>query len=212
MVDKAEDEVSDHILTLPNLLSFLRLALVPVFLVLLVEGHDLEALVILAISGITDFLDGYLARKLNQVSKLGKLLDPAADRLYILAALLGLAWREMIPWWLVVAILGRDVMLVGLGAVLARLKHPPLPVNWVGKWATACLFIGFPLLMLAAYLEKTPGVLHMIGLGIALIGAALYWWAGILYLIATVKISRQNRSDSEVGGSHEGPQSDRLNN
>lgn len=183
-------EVSDRILTLPNLLSFLRLALVPVFLILLVEGQDLAALAVLALSGVTDFLDGYLARRLDQVSRLGQLLDPAADRLYILAAMLGLAWRGMLPWWIVGLILARDVMLVGLAVVLARHGQHALPVNRVGKWATAALFIGFPLLMLAAFIENTPGVLSVLGLVVSIIGAILYWWAGVLYLRETIRLAR----------------------
>lgn len=185
--------VSDRILTLPNLLSFLRLALVPVFLVLLVEGQDIWALVVLAVSGFTDFLDGFLARRLNQVTRLGQLLDPAADRLYILAALLGLAWRELIPWWLVAVIVSRDVMLLAIGIFLARIGHGAFPVNWVGKCATASLFLGLPLLMLAAAIPDVHEWVQPLGMFFAVVGAVLYWWAGILYLVDTVRVRRVNR-------------------
>jgi cardiolipin synthase len=200
---RAEPEASDRILTVPNILSFLRLALVPVFLVLLVEGEDLAALAVLALSGFTDFLDGYLARRLNQVSKLGQLLDPAADRLYILAALLGLGWRDLIPLWLVVVIIARDVMLIALAAWLAKIGHGAFPVNWVGKWATACLFVGLPLLMLAAAFPATAVVTQPVGLIVAILGAALYWWAGGLYLLQTVRASGIPKGQTE-------PQSDTL--
>jgi cardiolipin synthase len=200
---RAEPEASDRILTVPNILSFLRLALVPVFLVLLVEGEDLAALAVLALSGFTDFLDGYLARRLNQVSKLGQLLDPAADRLYILAALLGLGWRDLIPLWLVVVIIARDVMLIALAAWLAKIGHGAFPVNWVGKWATACLFVGLPLLMLAAAFPATAVVTQPVGLIVAILGAGLYWWAGGLYLLQTVRASGIPKGQTE-------PQSDTL--
>lgn len=202
MRQREEPEPSDRILTVPNILSFLRLALVPVFLILLVIGEDLLALVVLAVSGFTDFLDGYLARRLNQVSKLGQLLDPAADRLYILAALLGLGWRDLIPLWLVAVIIARDVMLVVLAALLARIGHGAFPVNWVGKWATACLFVGLPLLMLAAAFPDTAAYTQPIGLIVAILGAGLYWWAGGLYLLQTVRATgkragqRAPRSDT----------------
>ncbi|MET1051437.1 MAG: CDP-diacylglycerol--glycerol-3-phosphate 3-phosphatidyltransferase [Mycetocola sp.] len=197
-MDKRESaEPSDRILTVPNLLSFLRLALVPVFLILLVEGQDIAALIVLAVSGFTDFLDGYIARRFNQVSRLGQLLDPAADRLYILAALLGLGWRDLVPLWLVIVIVARDVMLVVLAGILARIGHSAFPVNWVGKWATACLFVGLPLLMIAAAFPDTDSVTRPFGMIFAVVGAVLYWWAGALYLMQTVSASR--KSEGQTG-------------
>ena len=196
VTQREEFEASDRILTVPNLLSFLRLALVPVFLILLVDGQDFLALVVLAVSGFTDFLDGYLARRLNQVSKLGQLLDPAADRLYILAALLGLGWRDLIPLWLVAVIIARDLMLLVLAGLLARAGHGAFPVNWVGKWATACLFVGLPLLMLAAAFPSTAGYAQPIGLIVAILGAGLYWWAGGLYLVQTVRATRKRKGQT----------------
>ncbi|GAB3617652.1 CDP-alcohol phosphatidyltransferase family protein [Okibacterium endophyticum] len=198
MPGSSDSTVSDRIITVPNLLSFARLALVPVFLVLLVVELDLWALGTLAVSGFTDFLDGYLARRLNQVSKLGQILDPAADRLYILAALLGLAWRELIPWWLVGVILARDVMLIVIGFLLARISHGAYPVNWIGKWATACLFVGLPLLMLAAALPSIAGFAQPFGWIFALAGAVLYWWAGVLYLVQTVKVFADRRRQTSA--------------
>ncbi|WP_445995975.1 CDP-diacylglycerol--glycerol-3-phosphate 3-phosphatidyltransferase [Okibacterium fritillariae] len=196
--EQGATEVGDRILTLPNLLSFLRLALVPVFLLLLVEGEDIWALVVLAVSGITDFLDGFLARKLNQVSRLGQLLDPAADRLYIFAALLGLAIRSLIPWWLVAVILARDVMLIVVAILLARRGHGAFPVNWVGKFATACLMVGFPVLMLAAALPDVAPWVQPFGLIFSIVGAVLYWWAGLLYLRQTIALSRNPQTRTTV--------------
>ena len=185
---------SDRILTIPNLLSFLRLALVPVFLLLLIDGQDIAALVVLAVSGFTDFLDGFIARRFDQVTRLGQLLDPAADRLYILAAVLGLVMRELIPLWLVVAILARDVLLVVVAIVLVGGGHGALPVNRVGKLATACLFIGLPVLMLAAAVPAISPVAQPFGTVVAILGGVLYWVAGLVYVRDTVRIRRQSRS------------------
>lgn len=177
-------------LTLPNLLSFARLLLVPVFLVLLVRGEDAWALVVLIISSITDFLDGYLARTLNQVSRLGQLLDPAADRLYIFAALIGLAWRDLVPWWIVLIIVARDIFLLVLGIVLANFGFGPLPVHQLGKIATFCLFYALPMIMLGEAFPFLSWWSQPLGWAFALWGAFLYWWAGIIYAIETARVIR----------------------
>jgi cardiolipin synthase len=186
--------VSDRILTIPNVLSFVRLALVPVFLLFLLDGQDIAALVTLAVSGFTDFLDGFLARRLNQVTRLGQLLDPAADRLYILAAVLGLVMRELIPLWLVIAILARDVLLLVVALVLAHAGHGALPVNLVGKAATAFLFVGLPILMLAEAVPEIAAGAQPIGTAVAVAGAVLYWAAGLVYVRDTLRIRRESRS------------------
>src|SRR6185312_8303611 len=115
---EVENEVSSRILTIPNILSLIRLALVPVFLVLVIAGHDRLALLTLIVCSATDYLDGVLARRLNQVTRLGQLLDPAADRLFIFATVVGLAVRGIVPWWFVALVVGRDVMLLALGIVM----------------------------------------------------------------------------------------------
>ncbi|MEJ3406028.1 CDP-alcohol phosphatidyltransferase family protein [Rathayibacter sp. YIM 133350] len=186
----AQMEPSARVLTVPNVLSFIRLALVPVFLMLLVIGDFVAALVVLVVSSITDFLDGYLARRLNQVSRLGQLLDPAADRLYLFAALLGLATRELIPWWLVALIVGRDVFLLVLGMVLAGHGFGPLPVHQLGKVATFALFLGLPVIMLGVAFPAAAVVAEPVGWAIALWGTFLYWWAGVIYAIETGRVIR----------------------
>lgn len=186
--------VSDRILTIPNVLSFLRLALVPVFLLFLIDGQDIAALVTLAFSGFTDFLDGFLARRLGQVTRLGQLLDPAADRLYIIAAVLGLVVRELIPLWLVIVILARDALLFVVAIVLAQAGHGALPVNFVGKCATAALFLGLPILMLSAAVPSISEVAQPIGTAVSILGAGLYWVAGLVYLRDTIRIRRESRS------------------
>jgi len=180
--------------TVPNALSAFRLLLVPVFLVLLIQGQDLWALATLGFSGLTDLLDGWVARRFDQVTKLGRQLDPAADRLYIIAALLGLAARGLIPWWLLIVILARDLLLIGLAIVLHRSGRAVLPVIRVGKWGTALLFIGLPVLMLGQAFAAVAVVATPLGWVCAIAGAVLYWWAGIIYLRQTLAIARGTRS------------------
>jgi cardiolipin synthase len=181
-------EVSSRVLTLPNVLSFVRLALVPIFLYFIISGADALALLVLIVSSITDFLDGFLARRLNQVSRLGQLLDPAADRLYIFATLIGLAWRDIIPWWLVAIILARDVTLAVLGIILANNGFGPLPVHHLGKVATFCLFLALPLLMLGEAFPLAAPISLPLGWAFALWGAFLYWWAGLVYVRETSRV------------------------
>jgi cardiolipin synthase len=199
---KTGDDVSSRIFTIPNILSFVRLGLVPVFLVLIILGHDAWALLTLIVSSITDFLDGVLARRLNQVTRLGQLLDPAADRLFIFAALIGLAIRGIIPWWLLAVIVGRDVVLLVLGIVLANFGFGPLPVHHLGKVATFCLFYALPILMIGQAFPDAAWVTNPVGWAFAVWGAFLYWWAGVIYIVETarvVKVPRgAERSESDT--------------
>ena len=190
MTGPAQTELSSRVLTVPNLLSFLRLALVPVFLWLIVDGYDAWALLVLAVSSLTDFLDGWIARRFNQITRLGQLLDPAADRLYIFAALIGLAWRELVPWWIVVVVVGRDVFLLILGVVLANHGFGPLPVHLLGKVATFCLFYAVPMIMLGQAFPELSWWSQPVGWAFGLWGAYLYWWAGVIYAIETVRVIR----------------------
>jgi cardiolipin synthase len=183
-------QVSSRIFTVPNILSFVRLALVPVFLVLIILGEDVLALVVLVVSSATDFLDGVLARRLDQVSRLGQLLDPAADRLFIFATIIGLAVRGIVPWWLVAVIVGRDVLLLVLGIVLANFGYGPLPVHHLGKIATFCLFYAFPILMIGQAFPAAAFVSAPVGWAFALWGAFLYWWAGVIYIVETLRVVR----------------------
>jgi cardiolipin synthase len=176
------DQATDRVVTLPNALSALRLVLVPVFFWLVLTRRDGWALAVLMISGFTDYLDGVLARRFNQVSRLGQLLDPAADRLYILATLVGLAWRDVVPWWLLAVIVGRDVLLAFTIPALARYGYGPLPVHFLGKAATFCLLYAFPLLLLAQIGGPVAEAARALGWAFAWWGTGLYWWAGWLYL------------------------------
>jgi cardiolipin synthase len=178
-------EPADRLLTVPNVLSLLRLAGVPLFLWLLLGPHrDLLAVLVLALSGLTDWLDGKLARLLNQSSKLGVLLDPAVDRLSTVSILLAFGVRDILPWWVVGALLGRDLVLMATLPVLRHYGHGPLPVHYVGKAATLCLLYAFPLLLLAHDVRGWLGaVAHAFAVAFIGWGGALYVWSGVLYLI-----------------------------
>lgn len=187
-------QLSDKVLTWPNALSALRLALVPVFLWLILIDENLLAFSVLAFSSFTDWLDGYLARKLNQMSRLGQLLDPAADRLFILASLLGLAITENVPWWLVFVIVGRDFMLFFTFPILAKVGYGPLPVNYSGKAGTFALLYAFPLMLLPDVLGSGSAVfIYPIAWGFAFWGIWLYWWAGAVYLRQVYNIRKTAR-------------------
>ena len=174
-------EVSDRILTLPNVLSALRLVGVPVFLWLLFAGHDIWALVVLALSGISDYLDGKIARRFNLVSRVGELLDPLADRLYILTTLIALAWRGVLPVWLVILLLARDAFMAILILALKRMGQTGLPVHFVGKAATFNLLYAFPFLLLTLVPGRLGELARPIGWGFAWWGVGLYWLAAVLY-------------------------------
>ncbi len=180
--------VSDRVLTVPNVISLARLLLVPVFAVLIGVGEDGWALIVLAISGASDWLDGVLARRLGQVSRLGQMLDPAADRLFILVTLLGLAWRQVVPWWLVLVLVLRDLLLLGLLGVLARRGYGPLPVHLAGKAGTFALLYAFPLLLLAEWPDPVGSVALVLGWAFAWWGVGLYWFAGGLYVVQAKQV------------------------
>ena len=173
----------DRVLTVPNAISIARLAGVPVFLWLVLGPHaDWWAVGLLIAAGVSDWLDGKLARAWNQQSRLGQVLDPAADRLYIAATLAALAIRQIIPWWLVAVLVLRELV---LGVALLFLRHysiAPLQVSFVGKAATLCLLYAFPLLFLGSHAGAAALTARVIGWAFAIWGTALYWWAAALYL------------------------------
>ncbi|WP_309711463.1 CDP-alcohol phosphatidyltransferase family protein [Pseudolysinimonas sp.] len=187
----AAPPVSSRIVTIPNILSLFRLLLIPVFLVHLVLGHLGWALLVIAVSAITDFVDGYIARHFNQISRLGQLLDPAADRLFILATLLGLAYVGVLPWWLVAVIIARDLLLLVLGVVLASHRFGPLPVHHLGKMGTFAILFAMPVLLAAAAFPDVAAVALPLGWAAAIWGVFLYWWAGIAYILQAGRMIRE---------------------
>jgi len=178
--------VSDRIFTIPNVLSFLRLLLIPVFVWLALGPEaDWLAFGILVLSSITDWLDGVIARRFNMMSKLGQVLDPVADRLFVVCTIAVLAVREIVPWWLVAVLVARDVFMFFIQLQLKRANLPLLPVHYVGKAATLCLLYGLPLLLLTAGAgtgtDTIADVVRPIAWAFTLWGLGIYWWSAILY-------------------------------
>ena len=201
-VDAAQP-VPDRVLTVPNALSLLRLFGVPLFLWLALGPRaDGWAITVLAISSITDWLDGKLARLLHQISRVGQVLDPAADRLYIVATVIALGLREIMPWWLVGLLLGRDVLLLGVVPVLKRYGYPTaLPVHFLGKAATLNLLYALPLLLLGDGHETVNHVARIAGWAFGIWGVALYWYAGALYALQARRLVRTGAGGTSADAS-----------
>lgn len=192
---------TSRVWTVPNLLSMARLAGVPLFL-WLVLGPEADglALALLMVSGATDFLDGYLARKLDQYSRLGEILDPVADRLYILAVVIGLALRDIVPWWVAIILPLRDLLLWGLVPMLRTRGYSALPVHFLGKAATFNLLYAFPLLFIGDGDGDVARVATVFGWAFAIWGIALYWWAGVLYAWQVFTLLRETPRRSPGDG------------
>lgn len=182
---------ADRVWTIPNGLSVARLLGVPLFLWLVLGPHaDWWALAVLIVAGLTDWLDGKLARAWNQTSRIGRLLDPTADRLYIVAALAGLVARGIVPWWLVAVLVVRELFIVALYPVLRARGYGALPVHFLGKVATLCLLYAFPMLFVGDHHGLFPLIAKATGWAFALWGAALYWLAWVLYAVQTARLTR----------------------
>ncbi|GIF62986.1 CDP-diacylglycerol--glycerol-3-phosphate 3-phosphatidyltransferase [Asanoa ishikariensis] len=188
---------SDRVLTLPNLISFLRLVGVPIFLWLMLgPHHDVAAVIVLAVGGSSDWIDGWVARRLGQVSRLGELLDPLADRLYILAVLVAFTWREIVPWEFTAALVARELMMIVCLAVLRRNGFGPPQVHYLGKTATFILLAAFPVLLLAKAVPAIETGAAAAGWGLAWWGIVLYWIAGFLYVGQASRVIRAGRAES----------------
>lgn len=182
---------TDAVFTVPNILSFIRLLGIPVFCWLILSGHDVAAVVLLMVFGVTDWFDGYLARVLHQRSPLGAKLDPVADRLYILAAVVVLVIRGIVPWWFLVVLFLRDVMITLLVPALKKHGIVALPVNMVGKTGTMLLLMAFPLILIGSPTSLGWEWAHWTGWIFAILGAGAYWAAGFMYVAATVRLNRE---------------------
>lgn len=196
----SESAATDRIWTVPNALSALRLAGVPLFLYWVLHTHqDGRAILLLMAAGASDYFDGKIARKYGQFSRLGQLLDPAADRLYILATLLALVARDGLPLWWALALIGRDVLLAFTIPLLRKHGYGPLPVHFLGKAATFNLLYAFP--MLLAALPNRDDILSTVfrplGWAFATWGSTLYWWAGVLYVVQVWQLIRKQPAPTE---------------
>ncbi len=190
----------DRIWTVPNVISFIRLLFVPIFYWLLVTGQDGPALTVLIIATASDFIDGFIARTYNQVTTLGALLDPASDRLFIAASVLGLAVRGMIPLPLLIVIMSRDLLLLAIVLIRGvRVRDFPR-VNFVGKTATFVLFVAFPVIVLSHVFLTAAIPLAVLGWILGASGAVLYWVAGFTYLPALLRVTaRRSRRLNRLG-------------
>ncbi len=180
------DDPQARVVTIPNAISVARLAGVPVFLWLVLgvrsQAGDWWAVGLLIAAAASDWLDGKIARALNQQTRLGQVLDPAADRLYIVSTLAALAIRAIIPWWLVGLLGARELLLAVVLAVLRRHQYGPLQVSFVGKAATLALLYAFPLLFLGSHATSYAEIARIAGWAFAIWGSALYWCAALLYV------------------------------
>ncbi len=181
--------------TIPNALSGLRLLGVPVFFWLIVgPENDGLALAILIVSSFTDWLDGYLARRLNQFSRLGELLDPLADRLYVVAALAALYIRDLLPIWVVALLILRDVLMSMLLLYLKRFGITGVPVHFVGKAATMNLLYALPLILLGTFSGPVGQLAHVFGWAFLIWGITMYWYAGLLYYRQVFEMRRASNA------------------
>lgn len=192
-MDRAPGEVRDRVVTVPNALSVLRLALVPVFLYLLLVAHaNGWAVAVLMFSGFSDWADGKIARMVdNQASRLGELLDPAVDRIYMLTVPLAFGFAGIVPWWIVSTLIGRDVVLAATLPLLRSRGMSALPVTYIGKGATFALMSAFPLILLGQWDALWSRVILACGWAFLLWGLALYLWAAVLYLVQVAMVRRQ---------------------
>jgi len=173
----------------------LRLLGVPLFLWLLLGPQaDGWAVVVLMVAGATDWADGKLARTLGQSSRLGALLDPAADRLYIVATLVAFVLRDVVPLWMVAVLVGREVVLAVTLLVLRAHGYPPLQVHYLGKAATFNLLYAFPLLLLADGSGPLAAVTQPVAWALTVWGVALYLLAGVLYVLQATGLVRAERA------------------
>ncbi|MCW2627416.1 CDP-alcohol phosphatidyltransferase family protein [Mycobacterium sp.] len=189
----AASDVRDRVLTVPNALSVLRLVLLPVFLYLLfVANANGWAVGVLMFSGFSDWADGKIARLVaNQSSRLGELLDPAVDRIYMVTVPVALAIYGAVPWWIVLTLIGRDAVLAATLPVVRTRGLTALPVTYIGKAATFALMSAFPLILLGGWDALWSRVVLACGWAFLIWGMAMYLWSGVLYLVQVAMVVRQ---------------------
>ncbi|WP_044085103.1 CDP-alcohol phosphatidyltransferase family protein [Bifidobacterium gallicum] len=210
LIRKYSPEARDVIFTIPNLISLFRILSIPVIAFLITKHLMIASLIVLAASAASDALDGYVARTFNQVSKIGQILDPIADRLLIFFSVGALAINQVIPWWMLIAVVLRDVMLGVLSLVMAQHDYGPLPVHFVGKAGTAVLMFAIVGLMVAEIDASMywSQLLHLIAVACAIWGIALYWTAGIIYMAQALPLLRTDQPSSTLAETLAAPHED----
>ncbi|CAJ1503025.1 CDP-alcohol phosphatidyltransferase family protein [[Mycobacterium] burgundiense] len=185
-------DARDRVLTVPNVLSAARLVLIGVFGYLLLVSHSYGwAVAVLMLSGASDWADGKIARVLNQSSRLGELLDPAVDRLYMIVIPITFALAGIVPWWIIVVLLARDGILATTLPMLRSRGLSALPVTYIGKAATFALMSAFPLILLGQWDALWSTVIGALGWGFLVWGLGMYLWSFVLYLIQVGMVVRQ---------------------
>ena len=170
-------------LTVPNVISVLRILSIPFIAVLIARHNMVAALIVMAISALSDALDGYIARSFNQVSHVGQFLDPIADRLLIFCSVLALGVAGIIPWWVLILVAARDILLAVLVLVLSQSDYGPLPVHFVGKTGTALLMVAIVSFIFADFsTTQAFQLLHLAAVASGIWGVALYWVSGVIYV------------------------------
>jgi len=179
------------VLTVPNALSGLRLVLIGVFVYLLLwtDAYG-AAVVVLMVSGASDWADGKIARLLDQYSRLGELLDPAVDRLYMVVIPVSFAIAGIVPWWIIAVLIARDALLAAMLPVLRSRGLAALPVTYIGKAATFALMSAFPLILIGELHGLTARVVGACGWAFLIWGIGMYLWAFVLYVVQLVMVVR----------------------
>ena len=189
--DPALQTVHDRVFTVANAVSFLRLLGLPLFVWLMVGPQAYgQALTVLIVVGTTDWIDGFIARRFDQVTRLGKIMDPLLDRALLATAAITLAALGLLPVWILLVVVGRDAVLVIAGFMLFR-GPPPIPVTRVGKFATACLLIGVPGFLVAGMDFGAADAFSVVAWTTTLIGVVAYYVAGVQYAHIAYTLTRR---------------------
>jgi cardiolipin synthase len=198
--EQTTEEATDRILTVPNVITLIRLGLLPVFLWLLfVQENRAAAAGLLAVLGATDFLDGYIARHFHQVSELGKILDPVADRLLFFVAVGGILIDGSVPTWFAVAVLVREVLVAGGTLVLAAMGVRRIDVTWFGKAYTLLLMIAFPLFLASESTVSWHEAAGTVAMLVGIPGLVLSWYSAALYLPLARRALRERHQPVGAG-------------
>jgi cardiolipin synthase len=194
-LDVDEQEGLDRVLTAPNVITLVRLLCIPLFLWLLFGAHrQTFAALLLAVLGTTDWIDGYVARRYHQVSTLGKVLDPAADRILVGAAVIAVIVHGAVPLWFGVATLAREALVSVMVLLLAALGASRINVLWVGKAGTFGLMVAYPGFLLSYGTASWQGPFRVAAWVIGAIGLTLAWVAAASYVAPARVALREGRS------------------
>lgn len=193
----------DRILTLPNVISFVRLLCVPWFLWLLfVQEERLAAAILLAVLGATDWVDGWIARRFHQVSTVGKILDPTADRIMLITAIVAIAIDGSVPWWFALLALGRELLVAGAAVLLGALGARRIDVTWWGKTGTFLSMMSFPLFLASHADWAAADACRVLAWAVGLPGVAIAWYSAAGYVptaLAALRDGRADRGDRATG-------------